>query len=87
MESQDILRTFVNDSQTIYRFENGLGLSVLKLHNNEHNYSNQYEIAVIQFIDKDKYRLIYPDFMNGDVIRCSTLDEIDKYLEIIKRIL
>lgn len=87
MESQNILCTFVNGSQSIYRFENGLGLSVLKLHNNEHNYSNQYEIAVIQFIDKDKYKLIYPDFMNGDVIRCSTLDEIDKYLEIIKRIL
>lgn len=61
-------------SQTIYKFENGYGVSIIEFYSNE---NKRYEIAVLHYIDAELYELSYPDFTGNDVITCQDSTEID----------
>ena len=42
-----------------------------------------YELAVLQFNKDDSYTLFYPEFCNGDVIKCASLAELEYWSQII----
>lgn len=67
-------------SQSIMQFENGYGLSIIKLINSSNVGCVIYEVAVIKFNSAKIFSIIYPPFMKGDVARCNSYQEVEKLI-------
>lgn len=70
--------------RALCKFENGFGASVLRGHGSLTTTTAPYELAIIKFYDDINFELVYPDFTNGDVISCLSLEQVFSYLDIIK---
>lgn len=70
--------------QYLFKFENNYGASVVSGFGSYTNGDNPYELAVIQFIDDDKYNLDYSTPITDDVIGYQTVDGINELLDKIK---
>jgi hypothetical protein len=74
-----------NGIQKIYRFENGLGASVIQ---HEFSYGNEldlWEIAVLEF-EEELYSLTYETEVTDDVIGNLTLEQVEEVLNKIKNL-
>lgn len=67
-------------SQAIVRFENGLGLSVLRGPGTLTSADHPYEAAVITFAPDGSYSIVYPDFTHNDVLCFLTADQLSEYM-------
>lgn len=67
-------------SQAIIRFENGLGLSVLQGPGTLTSSERPYEAAVISFAEDGTYKIVYPDYTDGDVLAFLTADQVSDYM-------
>ena len=72
-----------NVSQAIVRFENGLGLSVLRGPGTLTSADRPYEAAVISFVPDGSYNIIYPDFTHNDVLCFLTAEQVSEYMVIV----
>lgn len=72
-----------NGTQTIYRFPNGYGASVIN-----HSFSHGIELAVIHFPNPkgDKFKLDYSTLITNDVIRHLTPGMLIKALQAIAQL-
>lgn len=70
--------------QWIFKFENNYGASVVKHWGSFGWDDDLFELAVIKYIDKDKWHLCYDTQITHDVIGYLTNDEILELLEKIK---
>ena len=70
-------------SQAIVRFENNLGLSVLKGPGTLTSSDRPYEAAVISFAQDGSYTIIYPDFTHDDVLSFLTADQVSEYMVMV----
>ena len=88
MSYQDLVFHPVTDrkgavSQAIVRFENGLGLSVLRGPGTLTSADRPYEAAVIAFAPDGSYTIIYPDFTHNDVLCFLTAEQVSDYMVIV----
>lgn len=67
--------------QTIYRFKNGYGVSVIKEY-----MGPGVELAVIQFINDKNWELEYSTSVTNDVLRNLTHEQLIEKLEEIKNL-
>ncbi|MCD2247811.1 hypothetical protein LAX74_000490 [Listeria marthii] len=67
--------------QTIYRFKNGYGASVIKEH-----MGPGVELAVIQFTNNKNWELEYSTYITNDVLRHLTPEQLIEKLEEIKNL-
>ncbi|UZV40833.1 hypothetical protein [Listeria phage LP-P111] len=67
--------------QTIYRFKNGYGASVIKEY-----MGSGVELAVIQFINDKNWELEYSTSVTNDVLRNLTHEQLIEKLEEIKNL-
>ena len=67
-------------SQAIVRFENGLGLSVLRGPGTLTSADRPYEAAVIAFNPDGSYSIVYPDFTHHDVLPFLTGEQVSEYM-------
>lgn len=78
-------RPIGNDlQQAILRFDNGLGVSIIKGENSFSTENAPFELAIIKFIDIDSFELIYPEFTHGDVLKYLTHEDINHYIKVTK---
>lgn len=75
-----VTETTNSHSQTVHRFENGYGISIIK-YNSSGNII--YEIAILKYKSDELYELIYPEFTNGDIIKCNNVGEIQKIIKLV----
>ena len=75
-----------NGIQKIYRFENNYGASVIKTTGSYGHEKGLWELAVIFFTDREHYELCYETDITDDVIGYLILDEVDRILSKIKKI-
>lgn len=67
-------------SQAIVRFENGLGLSVLRGPGTLTSADRPFEAAVIAFAPDGSYSIVYPDFTHNDVLCFLTANQLSDYM-------
>lgn len=73
--------------QKIYRFPNGYGASVIRTKWSYTDKKSTWELAVIEFFENDEYYLCYDTPITNDVIGNLKWNQVEEYLEKIKRLL
>ena len=71
---------YIGHMQTVYKFPNGYGASVIEIYYYEEDY---IEIAVLYFDDEGKYHLDYSTPITDDVIGGLGIEERDNVLQQI----
>ena len=71
-------------TQRIYKFPNGFGASVVQSPFSYGGRVGLWELAMVEFIDDEKYELVYNDIVEGDVLGYLTESEVEEVLEKIK---
>lgn len=66
--------------QAIIRFRNGFGLSVLQGQGTLTSPDRPYEVAVISFDCDGTYKIVYPNFTQGDILSFLTADQVSEYM-------
>ena len=72
-------------SRSIIQFENGYGLSIVKI-SDCIQCSAHYEVAVIKFRSLEEYTIVYPDYTNGDIIECSDYTQVEYLISLTKNL-
>ncbi len=72
-------------SHSIVKFDNGYGLSIVKLSNYD-NGTICYEVAVIKFNSPDDYIIVYPYFTNNDIVKCNSYHQLEKIILLAKNL-
>jgi len=69
--------------QTVYRFDNGYGASIVS-----HNFSYGTEMAVIRFDGNDinSFHLCYDSGITNDVLGYLSPADVDRYLGLIEKL-
>jgi hypothetical protein len=78
-----VTETTTTHSQTVHKFENGYGVSIVKLNSSG---NKSYEIAILQYKSDESYELVYPEFTNGDIIQCGNYDEIKLIISLVEKL-
>lgn len=83
MATQKVTHSRNNGIQTIYRFDNGYGASIVN-----HSYSYGTEMAVIRFDgnDIDSFHLCYDSGITNDVLGHLSPADVDRYLGLIEKL-
>jgi hypothetical protein len=83
MATEKITRSTHNGTQTIYRFDNGYGASIVK-----HSFSYGSEMAVVKFKGSsiDDFNLCYDTPITSDVLGYLTPIDVDNYLNQIEKL-
>ena len=82
IESKDLL----DGVQTIFKFDNMYGASVIKHRYSYGGYLGLWELAVIKYQDDDKWDIVYYTKLTDDVLGFLTDDDVCCYLEQIKHL-
>ena len=70
-------------SHSIIQFENGYGLSIVKISDCV-QCSAHYEVAVIKFRGLEEYTIIYPEYTNGDIVECCDYTQVEEFINLTK---
>lgn len=70
--------------KAVAEFTNGYGVSVISGEGALTTSEKPYELAVIEYNDDGKYKLIYPSIFDNDVIPFLTADDVTSYMKIIQ---
>lgn len=70
-------------SHSIIQLENGYGLSIVKI-SDCIQCSVHYEVAVIKFCNAEEYKIVYPDYTNGDIVECSDYAKVENIINLTK---
>lgn len=83
MATQKISHPKNGGIQTIYRFDNGYGASIVN-----HSYSYGTEMAVVRFnsSDLEDFSLCYDTGITNDVLGHLSPADIDRYLGLIEKL-
>lgn len=81
--AQKVVRPCMNGIQTIYRFNNGYGASIV-----QHSFSYGTEMAIVRFYgsDMDDFHISYDSGITDDVLGYLSPADIDHYLDLIERL-
>lgn len=71
------------EGQTVHRFDNGYGASVLCLPGSYGYQQGLFELAVLSFYEDD-YEINYNTPITDDVLGWLTQEDVDRYLEKIE---
>lgn len=71
---------YIGHMQTVYKFPNGFGASVIEIYYYEEDY---IEVAVVKFDKNGEYRLDYSTPITDDVIVVTDIEERDNVLQQI----
>ena len=73
-------------SRSIIQFENGYGLSIVKI-SDCIQCSAHYEVAVIKFLNLENYTIVYPEYTNGDIVECRDYAQVENLINLTKSLI
>lgn len=73
-------------SHSIIQFENGYGLSVVKISDCVQCEAH-YEVAVIKFLNLENYTIVYPEYTNGDIVECRDYAQVENLINLTKSLI
>ena len=66
--------------QKQYKFDNGYGASVVQHNGSYGNENGLWELAVLKWVDEDRYNLTYSTDITDDVVGYLTEEEVQELL-------
>jgi len=79
-------QSFMSGIQKLYKFDNNYGASVVCHDGSYGGQQGLWEIAILWFFDKDSYSITYDTPITDDVIGWLEWEEVEEYLEKIKKL-